>query len=101
MAEETKETTYRFEEIDDTTVRASVLNGSTPFDVTLTNVTWGMLEDIMNVQETSADDPRAIFSFLNEYVEGGAKAIPLKRTMSFFEAISEYMNQVMSDQKKS
>jgi hypothetical protein len=100
MAEtETKETTFRFEDIDDTTVKVSVLNGSSPFEVTLKNVTWGLLEDIMTVQETSKDDPRAIFAFLNEHVEGGGKAIPLKYTMSFFESIAEYMSQVMDTQK--
>ena len=75
-------------------------NGSAPFEVRLTNVTWGMLEDIMNVQEKSADDPRAIFAFLNAHVDGGAGSIPLKYTLAFFEAISEYMNAVMNTQKK-
>jgi hypothetical protein len=96
---------YRFEELDDgTSVKitmpdASALNGHAPFEVTLRGVTWGMLEDIMNIQETAKNDPKAIFNFLNEYVEGGAKAIPIKRTMSFFQAISEYMTSVMNTQK--
>ena len=34
-----EDTTFRFEEIDDTTVAVSVLNGSSPFEVTLINVT--------------------------------------------------------------
>ena len=82
MAEEKKanEIKYRFEEVDDETVAVSVLNGAEPFNVTLQNVTWGMLEDIMSVQDAAKDDPRAIFKFLNEYIEGGARAIPLKRT---------------------
>lgn len=101
MPETKKETeiTYRFEDVDDTTVNVSVLNGAAPFEVTFTNVTWGMLEDIMNVQETSKEDPRAIFGFLNEHVEGGARSVPLKHTLSLFQAIAEYMNQVMSTQK--
>ena len=97
---ETEATKYRFEDIADTTVHVSMLNGSSPFEVTSTNVTWGLLEDIMTVQETSQDDPRAIFTFLKEHVEGGGRAIPLKYTMSFFEAIAEYMSQVMDTQKK-
>jgi hypothetical protein len=100
--EEVKEPiTYRFENIDDVTVKVSVLgeNGSTPFNVTLTGVTWGMLEDIMSVQETSKDDPRAIFSFMNDHIDGGARVIPLNRTTSLFAAIAEYMAQVMSTQK--
>lgn len=94
-----EEITYRFDEVDDETVAVSVLNGAEPFNVTLQNVTWGMLEDIMNVQEAAKDDPKAIFKFLNEYIEGGSRSIPLKRTTSLFRAIAEYMNQVMSDQK--
>ena len=103
MAEkEIEEIKHSFEELDDTTVKVTVtsnLNGSTPFQVTLVNVTWGMLEEILAVQGTSQDDPGAIFKFLNEYVEGGTKAIPLKRTMAFFQAISEYMQSVMATQK--
>ena len=97
MAEDKK--TYRFEELDDTTVRVSFLNGTAPYDITLTGVTWGMLEDILNVQEASADDPRAIIGFFNNHVQGGGNSIPLKHTMPLFQAIAEYMNQVMSAQK--
>jgi len=96
---ETEEKTFRFEEVDDTTVKVSVLNGESPFDATLTGVTWGMMEDIMTVQETSGDDPRAIFGFMNEHIEGGTGAVPIKHTMSLFQAIAEYMNQVMATQK--
>ena len=102
MAEnEEATTTYRFENVDDVTVKVSVIgtNGSTPFNVTLTGVTWGLLEDIMSVQETSKDDPRAIFSFMNDHIEGGARVIPLNRTTSLFAAIAEYMSQVMGTQK--
>ena len=102
MAEnEEATTTYRFENVDDVTVKVSVIgtNGSTPFNVTLTGVTWGLLEDIMSVQETSKDDPRAIFSFMNDHIEGGARVIPLNRTTSLFAAIAEYMAQVMGTQK--
>jgi hypothetical protein len=99
--EAVEETTYRFEELDDTTVKVTApnLNGSVPFSVTLVNVTWGMLEEMLAVQASSQDDPGAIFKFLNEYVEGGTKSIPLKRTMQFFQAISEYMQAVMQTQK--
>ena len=103
MAEtkEVQETRYRFEDVGEESVSVTVTgpNGSAPYEVTLTAVTWGMLEDIMMVQETSKDDPRAIFTFLNEHVEGGAKSVPLKHTMSFFGAIAEYMSQVMDTQK--
>jgi hypothetical protein len=103
MAEtkEAQETIYRFEDIDDETVNVTVIgpNGSAPYEVTLTAVTWGMLEDIMTVQETSKEDPRAIFSFMNDHIEGGARSVPLKHTMSLFGAIAEYMNQVMDTQK--
>ena len=95
----TKDTSFRFEELDDTTVKVSVLNGSTPFETTLTEVTWGMLEDILAVQETSKDDPRAIFGFMNDHIKGGARSIPLKHTLSLFAAIAEYMSQVMDTQK--
>ena len=96
---ETKDITYRFEDIDETTVKVSVLNGAAPFETTLTDVTWGMLEDIMNVQEKSKDDPRAIFAFMNDHIKGGASAVPLKHTMSLFASIAEYMAQVMDTQK--
>lgn len=95
------DTTYRFEELDDTTVNVALIgeNGSKPFEITLQNVTWGMLEDILSVQEKSKDDMQVVFSFFNEYIQGGGKSIPLKYTMSLFEAIAEYMNQVMTSAK--
>ena len=98
-AKTSEDTTFRFEDVDDTTVKVSVLNGSSPFEVTLTDVTWGLLEDIMTVQETSKDDPRAIFAFMNDHIEGGARGVPLKHTMSLFQSIAEYMSQVMDTQK--
>ena len=104
MAKETKEaqeTKYRFEDVGEEAVNVSVTfsNGTPPYDVTLTAVTWGMLEDIMTVQETAKDDPRAIFAFLNEHIDGGARAVPLKHTTALFGAIAEYMSQVMDTQK--
>ena len=96
---ESEETTFRFEELDNTTVAVSVLNGSEPFNIELKDVTWGMLEDILAVQDTAQNDPRAIFKFLNDYVEGGTRAIPLNKTMPLFQAIAEYMSQVMNTQK--
>jgi hypothetical protein len=102
MTEKEKEATrFRFEEIDDETVKVAVLseNGSKPFEVTLQHVTWGMLEDIMSVQEQSKDDMQVVFGFFNEYIAGGGRAIPLKYTMALFEAIAEYMNHVMVAQK--
>ena len=94
-------TTFRFEDTDIGVVQVTIIsgNGSAPFDVTLKNVTWGMLEDIMAVQEKAKDDMKVVFDFFNDYVEGGGRAVPLMYTMQFFEAISEYMNQVMVTQK--
>jgi hypothetical protein len=101
--EKVKEIKHRFDfqELDDTTVKVSVIgeNGSKPFETQLNGVTWGMLEDIMSVQERAKDDMKVVFAFFNEYVEGGGKAIPLKYTLSLFAAIAEYMSQVMDTQK--
>lgn len=94
-----EETTYRFEEVDATKVKITVLNGAEPFEVALTNTTLGMLEDILNVQDTSDEDPRAIFKFLDEYVEGGGRAIPINRMLSLFQAIAKYTEHAMNTQK--
>ena len=102
MTEEiTKDITYRFEDVDDTTVVVTVVgsNGSTPWQATMTGVTWGMMEEIMNIQERSKESITPIFDFLNSHIEGGTAAVPIKHTMSLFQAIAEYMNQVMSTQK--
>ena len=92
---------YRFEDIDDTTVKVFVPseNGSKPFEATLNNVTWGLIEDITAMQKKAERDMSAIFDFFNEYVEGGTRAVPVKYTLSFFEAIGEYMALVMNTQK--
>jgi hypothetical protein len=100
MTEEiTKDITYRFEDVDDTTVVVTVLDLYTPWQATMTGVTWGMMEEIMNIQERSKESITPIFDFLNNHIEGGTAAVPIKHTMSLFQAIAEYMNQVMSTQK--
>ena len=102
MAEsEVKETTFRFEEIEDSSVKVSVIgpNGSKPFEAQLNGVTWGMLEDIVTMQDTAKEDMRAIFGFFNKYVDGGGASVPIKYTMPFFESIAAYMNEVMNTQK--
>jgi len=102
MAEsEVTETKFRFEEIDDSSVKVSVIgpNGAKPFEAQLNNVTWGMLEDIVTMQDEAERDMRAIFGFFNKYVEGGGGAVPIKYTMPFFESIAAYMNEVMNTQK--
>ena len=102
MAETKEEITYRFEDIDDSNVKVSVIgsNGSQPFEAKLLGVTWGMVEDVMSMQEAAKEDMGAIFAFFNKYVEGGGSAVPLKYTLPFFEAIAQYMTEVMGTQKK-
>ena len=96
-------TVFRFEELPDEKVRISFVNdgnGSAPYTFTLTETTWGMLEDIMAIQETAGQgDSKPIFAFLNTYIEGGARAIPLRHTFNLFRAISEYLKQALAEQK--
>jgi hypothetical protein len=101
IAEAVAETTYRFEEIDDMTVNITVIdsNGSGPFALTLNGVNWGMFDDVMGLQEEVKANPRAIPAFFDQYIEGGARAVPIRRTLPLFEAISQYLNQVMTTQK--
>ena len=99
--EKTEALRFRFKDVDNTTVKVFIPgeNGSKPFEATLNNVTWGLIEDITAMQKRSERDMSAIFDFFNEYVEGGTKVVPVKYTLSFFEAIGEYMALVMSTQK--
>jgi hypothetical protein len=102
--EKTADISFRFEELDDTTVSITfvpgdIVNGAQPYNLKLIDVNWGMLDDILELQETAKDNPRVIFNFLDDHIEGGARPIPIKYTMSLFAAIAEYMNAVMSTQK--
>lgn len=74
-------------------------NGSKPFELQLNGVNWGMFDDVMSLQEAVKENPRAIPAFFESYIEGGASAVPIRRTVELFEAISQYMNQVMTTQK--
>jgi len=97
------DTTFRFEELPDDQVHITFArddNGSSPYEFVLMETTWGMLEDIMAIQESAGDgDPKPIFNFLNTYIEGGTKAIPLRHTFNLFRAISEYLQQALAEQK--
>lgn len=94
-----KDKAFRFEELDHETVNITFLNGSEPFEVQLNDLNWGLMDDIFRVQEEAESKPEVIGAFFNEHIEGGGKAVPIKFTMPLFQAIAEYMKQVMDTQK--
>lgn len=105
-AEIVESTKYLFDDgivVDDESDAVGVTvvssNGATPYEVTLIGVNWGMMEDITAVQNMAEDGPKAIFDFMHKHILGGTSAVPLKHTTSLFNAIAEYMTQVMNTQK--
>lgn len=90
-------TTANFRENDDETITATFVNGSiaSPFEITLQNMHWGLMEDIDAIQQQRDSDENPpltlILDFFREYVSGGPKAVPLKHTRTVFEAITGYM----------
>ncbi len=92
--EEETPVTVQFHEHDDGTVTASFpsMNGTEPFDVKLQNMHWGLVEDLEQMGE--AAENADLLSFWREYVVGGPRAIPFKHTLTVFEAIRAYIEQV-------
>jgi hypothetical protein len=83
--------TVTFAENTNDTVTASFpsMNGSIPFEVTLQNMHWGLVEDIERMG--SGADVRAMLNFFEEYIVGGPSAVPFKHTMTVFNAIRGYI----------
>jgi hypothetical protein len=101
VAEQVTKATFR--ENEDDTVTASFVNGNVekPFEITLQNMTWGLMEDIDAIQQQrdSDDNPplSLILDFFREYVFGGPRAVPLKHTRTVFEAITGYMSHTFGE----
>ncbi len=92
-----KGTLYRFRELENDSVQ--ITDNDSGLDITLIEVHWGMLEDMMAFQETVKDNPQEIFKFFGTYIEGGGRAVPIRHTQSLFKAIAEYLKTAMTDQK--
>lgn len=98
VADETTPT-VTFSENEDGTVTASFpsMNGAKPFEVTLQNMTWGLIADIENMgTETSS---KAILAFFEEYIKGGPSAVPFAHTLTVFNAIRAYIEYTSSAAK--
>lgn len=107
MTDETQDTvpmaevpTVIFSEDDVGNVTASFpsMNGVAPFEITLQNMHWGLIEDLDKFSDEDADN-MALLGFFHEYVVGGPRAIPIKHTMTVFNAIRGYIEQVSTDTK--
>lgn len=83
--------TVTFSENDNDTVTASFpsMNGAKPFEVTLKNMHWGLIEDIERMGTES--NVKAMLQFFEDYVEGGPRAVPFKQTLDVFNAIRGYI----------
>jgi len=92
--------TVTFSEDDEGNVIASFpsMNGTKPFVITLQNMHWGLVEDIDNMRVGDAEN-RDLLGFFREYVVGGPRAIPLKHTLTVFEAIRAYIEQSSTSAK--
>lgn len=97
-------TTAKFRENDDETITATFLNGSVgnPFEITLQNMHWGLMEDLDTIQQRRDSDENPplslILDFFREYIAGGPKAVPLKHTRTVFEAIAGYMSHTFGEE---
>jgi hypothetical protein len=87
-----------FVEADDGSVTATfpVMNGSRPFEITLQNLTWSLMEDVEKIQAKDTPELKDMLDFFRGYVVGGPSAVPLKQTMAVFQAIVGYVNHSMT-----
>lgn len=99
-------TTATFKEnLEDDTVTATFRNGNIekPFEITLQNMNWGLMEDVEDILQRRASDDDdlsldTILDFFREYVSGGPKAVPLKHTRTVFKAITGYLSQAFGEE---
>ena len=90
--------TFSEDEAGNITASFPSMNGAKPFVVKLQNMNWGLIEDLDRFGEEEAEN-RQLLEFFNEYVVGGPRAIPIKHTMTVFNAIRAYIEQVSLDAK--
>ena len=90
--------TFSEDEVGNITASFPSMNGSKPFVIKLQNMHWGLIEDLDRFGEEAAEN-RLLLDFFNEYVVGGPRAIPIKHTMTVFNAIRAYIEQVSLDAK--
>ncbi len=92
--------TVEFSEDDAGIITASFpsMNGHKPFVVKLQNMHWGLVEDLDGFDDEAADN-RMLLDFFREYIVGGPRAVPIAHTMTVFNAIRAYIEQVSTDTK--
>lgn len=67
------------------------------FQLTLINANWTMfdlVEDIRKAAGTEEPSAALISQFFRQHVQGGPAAVPLKRTRTVFDAVSQYLEKV-------
>jgi hypothetical protein len=86
------------DEVGNVTASFPPMNGVGPFSVTLQNMHWGLVEDLDAFGDESTDN-MALLGFFREYIVGGPRAVPIKHTMTVFNAIRGYIEKVSEDTK--
>lgn len=92
----------KFTRLPDGTIvgQAPAMDGLPPYNFKLQKMTWGLFEDIENMQNVD-DDKRmgTMLAFLTTYVVGGPRSVPLEHTRTIFEAITAYASLSMDSSK--
>ncbi len=85
------------EQEDGTAIVTVSVGDSEPVSVHMKDTSWGLIEDVLDIEEArdkgDAHATRMLVDFWKTYIVGGVRAVPLRLTEEFFQAISAYVNE--------